>query len=323
MSSLAEIATNANEQLLQISIVKSETMNLNYLLSFYWVVKLGSFSKAAKKLYFSQPTISLHIQKLEGEIGLPLIDYHQKVLCTTEAGSRLFRFAEQLFQEKIALEHDFDVLRAELVGTLFLITTRVPGGYVLPDIFGQFKRQYPSIGVNVGITDPVKVSASLQSGEYELGVGTHAPENIDKIKIAQDEVVLVVYPGHKLFSKTEASLDDLTNETFIMRAEPLGEGYSLSDLLKNAGVDLIRYKSRMVMGTHMGVLAGVESRAGIAFMSTLVVKQHEAFGRVKTLRLEGITLKREYYCMYYEDKVFSRIGKEFINFLKNNVPPNF
>jgi DNA-binding transcriptional LysR family regulator len=293
-------------------------MNLNYLLSFYWVVKLGSFSKAAKRLFFSQPTISLHIKKLEDEIGLPLIDYRQKVVATTEAGSRLFRFADQLFQDQIALEHDFDVLRAELVGTLFLNTTRVPGGYILPEIFSRFKSQYPSIGVNVGITDPIRVASSLQKGEYELGVGSYAPENIDKIKIADDEVVLVVYPGHKLFPKTEVAQDELTSETFILRAEPLGDGSSLSDLLKNAGIDLFRHKSRMVMGTHTGVLAAVEARAGIAFISNLVVKQHEAFGRVKTLRIKGLTLKRAYYCMYYEDRVFSRITKEFINFLKNN-----
>jgi LysR family transcriptional regulator, transcriptional activator of the cysJI operon len=290
-------------------------MNLNHLRSFYYVIKLGSFSKAADKLFFSQPNISYQIHKLEDSIGLSLIDYHRKDLSVTPAGSRLFSFAEHLFEGESILQRDLDQIRTEIIGKLFITSSHIPGEFILPRILSQFKQQYPAIGIHISVSDPFKVFNDVQEGKFEIGFSSYMPDTMDGFKIAEDEAVLIVYPGHRLSSQKEASLEDLNNELFIVRTD-ISSGHSPADLLRQAGFDISQYNSTLVMGSNLGVVSAVEERAGIAFLSNLVIKKSESLGSVKVLKIKGLSLKRNFYCMYPKNKVFSGISSEFINFLK-------
>ena len=79
-------------------------MNLDYLKTYVEVVRQGSFSDVAKKLSISQPAVSFQIQKLERELGVRLIDRSQKTVTMTEAGRRVYAFAE-------SVEKDFTRLK--------------------------------------------------------------------------------------------------------------------------------------------------------------------------------------------------------------------
>ena len=75
-------------------------MNLDYLKTYLEVVRLGSFSEAARKLSITQPAVSFQINKLERDLGVRLIDRSQKSITMTEAGKRLFQdlgFATDFF----------------------------------------------------------------------------------------------------------------------------------------------------------------------------------------------------------------------------------
>jgi LysR family transcriptional regulator, transcriptional activator of the cysJI operon len=293
-------------------------MNLNNLRSFYYVIKLGSFSKAADKLYFSQPNVSYQIHKLEDDLGLSLIDYHRKDLAITPAGRRLFNFAEHLFEEESILHRDIDQIRTEIIGKLVITSSQLPGEFILPSIISHFKQQYPAIGIQISISDPFKVFKDVKEGKYEIGFSSYMLENMDGFKIAEDEVVLVVYPGHKLSSEKEVSLEDLNNESFVVRTD-ISLGHSPADLLRQVGFDLSQYKTNLVMGSNLGVISAVEERAGIAFLSNLVVKKSESLGSIRVLKVKELSLKRNFYCMYQKNKIFSGISSEFINFLKEYV----
>ena len=173
-------------------------MNLEYLKTYLEVVRLGSFSEVAKRLSISQPAVSFQIQKLERDLGVRLIDRGQKTIKLTDAGKRLVRFAEVVEKEQVRLMRDLDQLREEVTGNIIIAASTIPGEILLPPILGEFKALHPSVGARVDVSDSLTVISGVQSGAYDLGFCGTAPEGkeLDYFKVAEDEIVLIVFPEH-------------------------------------------------------------------------------------------------------------------------------
>lgn len=123
----------------------------------YMVYQKGSFSKAAQALYLTQPTLSIAIQKVESEIGMPLFDRSQKPLTLTDAG----RIYIEALEEMRIVEHKLNSQLLDLtsmnVGSVRIGATNYFLSYILPPILLRFKKQYPGITLNI-----------TEAGAYEL-----------------------------------------------------------------------------------------------------------------------------------------------------------
>lgn len=292
-------------------------MNLDYLKTYLEVIKLGSFSEVAKKLSISQPAVSFQIQKLERDLGVRLIDRSQKVITMTEAGKRLIRFAESVEEERDSLQHDLDQLREEVTGDLVIAASTIPGEFLLPAILGEFKGLHPTIRAQVVVSDSLTVISKVRDGAYEVGFCGITPEGqeLESFKIADDEIILIVFPEHPFADRREVSLAELEGEPLIFREETSGTQQSLQALLSQAG-DLKRWVPNLVLGTTQAVVSAVEVRAGIAFVSNLAIKKSLALGLVKQVTVGGLRLSRDFYCIYRRERVISRLLGEFISFVQ-------
>jgi DNA-binding transcriptional LysR family regulator len=144
-------------------------MDINSLITFANVIKLKSISRTSKKEFITQPGVSLRLKKLEQEIGLPLFTYHDKQIYPTEAGKRLFSFADLIDREHQHLLYDLDNLKEELTGDLKICTSLICGEYILPSIVSGFSKKYPSVGIRMVIAETPKVFDDLKQGIYEIG----------------------------------------------------------------------------------------------------------------------------------------------------------
>jgi DNA-binding transcriptional LysR family regulator len=292
-------------------------MNLDYLKTYIELIRLGSFSEVAKKLSISQPAVSFQIQKLEQELGVRLIDRRQKPLVMTDAGKRLLVFAQLFDKEYQALEHDFEQLREDVTGTLSITASTIPGDFILPPILSEFKKQHPSVNVQITVTDSARVIEAVKSGEYDIGFCGVYPEDkeLEAVKIAEDEIVLIVFPEHPFAGRKQVSFLELATEPFIFRESTSGTQRSLAMLLMNLGFDINKFKPTLVLGTTESVVTAVEARSGIAFVSNLAIKKSVALGLVKIVAVEGVTLKRNFWCIHRKQMVASRLLEEFIAFV--------
>jgi DNA-binding transcriptional LysR family regulator len=293
-------------------------MNLEYLRTYIEVIRSGSFSEVAKKLSISQPAVSFQIQKLEQELGVRLIDRRQKTLMMTEAGKRLLAFAKLFDKEHQTLMHDFEQLREEVAGNLAIAASTIPGDFVLPPILSEFKRQHPAVDIQVEITDSARVIEAVKSGEYDIGFCGISPEDreLEAVKIAEDEIVLIVFPEHPFAGRTRVPYLEVSAEPLIFREPTSGTQRSVEVFLFNAGFDLSQCKPTLVLGTTEAIVTAVEAKLGIAFVSNLAIKKSIALGLVKEVRIEGVTLKRDFFCVYRKQRVVSRLLEEFISFIK-------
>jgi len=293
-------------------------MNLEYLRTYIEVIKAGSFSEVAKKLSISQPAVSFQIQKLEQELGVRLIDRRQKKVVMTEAGKRMLIFAELFDKEYQTLTRDFEHLREGVTGNLSIAASTIPGDFILPPILGEFKKLHPAVDIKVEVTDSTRVIEAVKSGEYDIGICGVFPEDedLEAAKVAEDEILLIVFPEHPFARHNNVSFTEISSEPLIFREPTSGTQRSVKMLLSNAGFDLSRCKPTLILGTTEAVVTAVEAKSGIAFVSNLAIKKSVSLGLVKEVRIEEVTLKRDFFCVYRKQGVISRLLEEFISFIR-------
>ncbi|TRZ92743.1 MAG: hypothetical protein D4R82_06475 [Dehalococcoidia bacterium] len=236
----------------------------------------------------------------------------------TEAGKRLLRFAKSVEEERDCLRHDLDQLREEVIGNLIVTASTIPGEFLLPSIMSEFKALHPAVRAQVVVSDSLTVISEVRDGAYEVGFCGTAPEGqeMESFKIAEDEIVLIVFPEHPFAKRTEVSLAELEGEPFIFREETSGTQQSLQALLSKAGLDINKWVPNLVLGTTQAVVSAVELRAGIAFVSNLAIKKSLSLDMVKQVTVNGLRLRRDFYCIYRRERVVSRLLGEFIAFIR-------
>jgi len=293
-------------------------MNIEYLKTFREVVSLGSFSEVAKKLSITQPAVSFQIQKLEQQLGARLIDRTQRTITLTAAGKRLLRFAELVETEREQLLNDLEEMRDEVSGELLIAASTIPGEYLLPRLLSEFKKLHPAVRVQVDVSDSLTVIKGVRENSYEVGFCGVPPEGHDltSFKIAGDEIVLIVPPEHPFAGKGEVTLSDFEGEALIFREATSGTQRSLESALSNAGIDSRKWVPNLILGTTQAVISAVAAGAGIALVSNLAIKQSLALGQVRQVSVREMQLSRDFYCIFRQERVETRLLNEFIGFIR-------
>ncbi len=296
-------------------------MNLEYLTTFLKVIEEGNFSEVAKQLSISQPAVSFQIQRLEQDLGVRLIDRRMKKVILTEAGKHMVKFAERVQRGYASMLDEIEKLRDEVTGELIIAASTIPGEFLLPSFLSEFKRRYPSISVQVAISDSVNVINDIKVGQYEIGFCGVAPEGSDLecFKMAQDEIVLIVPKAHPFARKKKITFAEIEGEPMISREESSGTRRSLEKLLFNVGYDAKHFEPKLVLSTSQSIVSAVEEGIGVAFVSSLAIKKSVMLGLVKQVPIDGIKLGRDFYCVYRKEHIVSRLLTEFISFIRTQA----
>jgi DNA-binding transcriptional LysR family regulator len=109
---------------------------------------------------------------------------------------------------------------------------------------------------------------------------------------------------------------EIVEEPFITREETSGTQKNVASLFKQAGYDINLLKPTLILGTTEAVVSAVESRSGVAFVSKYAIKKSLTLDMVEVVNVEGLTLKRDFYCIYHKERIVSRLLDEFISFIK-------
>src|SRR5215831_4004531 len=191
-------------------------MELYSLRVFSMVVAERSFSRAAEKLYRTQPAVSLSLQRLEAELGEKLIDRSAKDLVLTDAGRTVLDYARRFQNLRQELEDALSELRDKSSGRLSIGANESSTLYLLPHI-ERYRRLYPKVKVQIRRSQSSKIPAELLHGDLELGVVSYDPSDdhlVSKV-IYTDALAFVVSPRHRFARKKTVSISELGMETFI------------------------------------------------------------------------------------------------------------
>ena len=176
-------------------------MDLFQLEVFMTVAREGSFSRAAEKLYRTQPAVSQAIRKLEREVGESLFDRSSRDGTLTDAGELLREYAQKLLNLRGEAHIALKELREMHKGKLAIAANEFTCLYLLPAL-AEFRRLYPMIKVTVHRSLASRIPADVLKHGAELGVLSFNPEEplLRSIAVYRDELAFVVNPRHPLAS---------------------------------------------------------------------------------------------------------------------------
>lgn len=202
-------------------------MEINQLRYLITVVERESFSKAALHCFISQSALSEQIQKLEDEVGAPLLDRGRRVIVPTEAGKIFINYAKLALAQFAGIKQEIQDLNDGNKGRIALGVLPTIAPYFLPRVLESFAACHPHIEVKIQEDVPASLLRLIETGRTDLGImSAPVTERGFEIEELFSEELLVALPlKHPLADKEALHLKDLHSERFIL----LREGHYLSD----------------------------------------------------------------------------------------------
>src|SRR5260370_1201398 len=142
---------------------------LPHLDTFARAAELSSFTGAARDLGLTQAAVSQRIQALEQALGVQLFARQSGHVLLTDAGRRLYDYAQRILELQREAVADITGRTAPLTGELALAASSVPGEHLLPDLLAVFRERHPHVQVRVSVSDSRDASHLVEQGQAQLG----------------------------------------------------------------------------------------------------------------------------------------------------------
>ncbi|MBR0313125.1 MAG: LysR family transcriptional regulator [Oscillospiraceae bacterium] len=247
---------------------------------FLTVAELGSFSKAAEKLYVSQPYLSQHVLRLEKELGVPLLDRSRTPLRLTEAGRVYANYLESGKRLEQKLLSDLAELSQSREQTLRLALSSWRAGVLLPDILPVYAAQYPQVRLDVMEYPTSELYGLVLGDRADLAVmntSLDTPEGITAETLLHEHILLV---GNRRNPVTQAflaarergapiDLHALENERVVLMRPGTFLANRVRNFLDREQVTL----RRVTYGTNAATALGLAARNyGFCFLNETGVR---------------------------------------------------
>lgn len=292
-------------------------MDVQGLEAFWWIAKTGSFNRAAERLFLTQPSVTARIQALEKELGQQLFERRPRGVRLTDAGRALLPHAERVLQDiKRARQAVLDLQTAS-GGTLSVGSALTTSAYLLPDILTKFKRAYPKVEVLVHTGRSHQVQQLVLDDTVQVGL-VHAPlpshAEIIAYPLSEEPILLVVPPDHPMARRTEVSLDELTQESFITTDRASGYWALVEQWWASQGfVPHITMELDSIEAAKRMVLCGL----GLTMLPYSTVKSEIELSQVVAVPLaDSANLKRQNILIHRRGKIWSGTAKAFLRVLE-------
>jgi DNA-binding transcriptional LysR family regulator len=292
-------------------------MDLWQLNVFCKVVEQGGFSKAAREIHLSQPTVSNHIKELETHFGCRLIDRIDRNATPTQAGEILYRYARKMIQLRDQTESAMADYQGNLSGNLAIGGSTIPGGFILPAVIGRFRRQYPEVRISMTISDTDTITGKIREGTLELGIvgATAESRYIEQQVLIEDDMRLIVPAMNPLAKHCQIPFIDILSEPFIIREKGSGTLKSIQNSLNQRGLKSDHLNIVAELGSTTAVIQGIKAGLGISILSPIAVKDELGSGLLHALTIENIDLRRNFYLSTRRGRSPSPLARIFIDFL--------
>lgn len=290
-------------------------MDLQSLNIFIQVAELNSFTRAAEKLGYSQPTISFQIKQLEKELGVQLFDRVGHTVSLTEAGKSALHYAQsicQLSQEMVMGDKKYDVngivriaMAESLVNPLIATT------------FSDIKSKYPQLSINIMTGMTAELFDLLNHNEVDLICVLDSPVRDTSYIVVNEEEInvhIVVSKNNPLAVKKNIKIDDLLSQSFILTEK----GMSYRRLFDE---EMAKYKIEILpileMSNPKSICNLVKEDLGISFLPDFVTSEAVEEGSIVRLHVKGLDIKIWKQLLYHRDKWVNSQMKALIQHLSN------
>ena len=263
-------------------------LNLHHVISFYFLAKEQSFSRAAEKLSITQPAVTQHVRGLELQFGLKLVNLKKKRVYLTKAGKRLMTYAEELFNQAVVTENFLKSYQFNNIA----IGIASPLMFYFTALIDHFKEVYPSIKVSIWESSSLPLVEELLDYKHDIClIGASSPYNkrLQAYRIhTEEQMFFVTGPRYPLTANTPVKWSQLISHPLIIPSEGSASRAMVLYQFKKRGLT-------PMIGAEVNNIELAKELArqnkGVAIMFEPNIRQEIARGELKTVRMEDGGIK--------------------------------
>ncbi|MBQ6373199.1 MAG: LysR family transcriptional regulator [Clostridia bacterium] len=285
-------------------------MSISKYEAFLKTVEMGSLTRAAEALGYTQSGMTYILNSLEDECGLTLLKRDRSGVQLTSDGLEMLPYIEGLCESWRLISEKRDELKGMESGHLRIGTFTSVSTHWLPAIIHSFRESYPNITFELVHGDYAQIQDWLLRGRVDLGF-TQLPlrDGLESLHLRSDALLAVLPEGHPLASRKSIDLDALLQEPFIMYAENTPGGIRV--MLNSRRV---KPNTQFVVEDDHAIIAMVEGGLGVSVLSDLVLRRSPC--RIVKRPLEP-PVCREIVLAYPEGRAITVSSRRFVEYVKN------
>jgi LysR family transcriptional regulator, transcription activator of glutamate synthase operon len=248
-------------------------VELRQLEYFLVVAQEGNVTRAARRLYTAQPSLSRQIQKLEEELGAPLFDRSRRGMQLTEVGRTFLQYVERGFGQFEAGRQAVRDLLGPEHGHVRMAFLPAVGADLLPEALAAFRQRYPEVQFTLRQSTTLETLQWLEAGEVELCIATALPyrsasDHLASTPLLIEELYAALPPDHRLSRAESIRLADLADESFVL----VGRGSGLRRVIE-AACQQVGFLPRVaVEGEDLATVRGlVAAGLGVSLLPALAL----------------------------------------------------
>lgn len=291
-------------------------MDIRNLTTFVHVAELGSFSRAAERLGYSQPTISVQIRQLEQELGFRLFDRIGHAVRLTDKGHQALRHAQQVCLLCQQMTQEENETKDALIR---LATSDSLSASLLHESFPGLRSRYPDISLNLTTAGTDELFRLLDHNEVDLVCTLDSHIYNTNYIIAGEEKVgvhFVVSRDNPLSRKEKLTKEDLCSQKFLLTEKGMSYRRLLDEWLAR---DYIEIRPVLETGRADLICTLVELDVGISFLPDYVTEDAAARGTLVRLEAEGFQPELWKQLLYHREKWVSPAMQTVISELTKEI----
>ncbi|HSB74684.1 MAG TPA: LysR family transcriptional regulator [Terriglobales bacterium] len=286
-------------------------MDFDQLETFLEVARHASFSRAAEKRFRTQPAISSQIRALEEEVGAKLFDRSGGKVALTAAGKVFHRYAEESLQARRVVMTTVQEMERIPRGEIVVAANEGTCLHILPEVFAEFKKQYPRVAVSVKRSEHNKILESVIDNSVDFGV-VSLPVNDTRLTVVlihRDELVLIAPPNHPLARLEAVPVEDIAK--FPLLLPKVGR---TRDAIENMFHERrLRPQVSMELDSSELLKRFVAAQVGLGFIARSNVAEDVRAGVLAALAIADAQFRRDLALVFRKDKALSRAALAFID----------
>ena len=294
-------------------------MNEKHMQYVLTVLKEGSFTNAAKKLYVSQPSLSQIIKTAESNLGAPIFDRSTDPITLTPAGQLYVEAARQVTTISTNLRKQVEELSKEEFGTIRLGISVQRGMELLPELYPRFKKRFPHVGLELHEQGSATMEKSVLEGEVGIALLTTFPRHEELVYdlIQEEKLVLIVNRECELAKRiapgTPIDILEARDETFVSSQS----GHSVRTIQDSLFItrDMKPKIDLVTISIEVGKHVVAASPVVMACPDSYVETDNSPDSAYFSYPILGVENPRHFYACYRKDMYLTKYMKGFLEIL--------
>jgi LysR family transcriptional regulator for metE and metH len=299
-------------------MVMNVRLEIRHLRLLEMVAQEGSVTEAGKRLHLTQSALSHQLRDAEEKLGTALFLRLGKKMVLTPAGEKLLVCAQRVLEELGTAEMQIEGLNGGARGVIRLSTECYTCYHWLPPLLKKFHNKFSKVEVNINAHATSDPAAALLAGELDVAIISCPPRNksLRSTPMFEDELVLVMAPGHRLAASSHVQPRDLADETVLIYP-PREESTLLRKILQPAGVEPQRV---LEVPLTEAIIEMAAAGTGIGFLARWAVAPQVETGRVVVRPVSSRGFRRQWHAVTLRNQPTPPCLAEFLDLLAGFCP---